>query len=286
LKGDLPDIFLTYEDKPTDVDGPVVDRLKEMTSKDRQRLCIYDTKMQEEPVIHFAYGEKTRLLSHFYAFVFFQDWKQDLWSKRFIRDHVRYIDVIMCAAARIVAAVRATAATNSPTQSTEYDSFHVRRGDFQYKNTRLEAKELYAESSDQLTEGATVYVATDERAKEFFDPLREHYKLAFLDDYLHLIKGVNPNYYGMLDQLVAYRGRVFYGTWFSTLSGYVNRMRGYASVKQKWEGYERGALPQSFYFSPADRKLEMVKYKGVRLPLYMREFPTSWRDIDRGIGEL
>ncbi len=102
---------------------------------------------------------------------------------------------------------------------------------------------------------------------------------------MHLIEDINPNYYGMLDQLVAYKGRVFFGTWFSTLSGYVNRMRGYYNAKEKGEGHELGILP-SYYFVPEIRKYQMTKYYAVKLPIYMREFPTSWRDIDKGIGEL
>lgn len=71
-----------------------------------------------------------------------------------------------------------------------------------------------------------LYIATDERDKKFFDPFREHYEIVFLDDFKHLLPGINTNFYGMLDQLVASKGRVFFGTFFSTLSGYVNRMRG------------------------------------------------------------
>jgi hypothetical protein len=36
---------------------------------------------------------------HFYAFLFFEDWHTDLWVKRFVRDHLRYLDEIQCAAA-------------------------------------------------------------------------------------------------------------------------------------------------------------------------------------------
>lgn len=102
---------------------------------------------------------------------------------------------------------------------------------------------------------------------------------------MHLIEGINPNYYGMLDQLVAFKGRVFFGTWFSTLSGYINRMRGYYSVKAKLEGFEKGQL-DSYYFFPADKKNQMEKYFPVKKPIYMREFPVSWRGIDKGIDQL
>jgi len=282
--GPIPNNEKDFTANPTAVDAPAVERLLEFMAG-RKKLCIYDTVMQEESLIHFRVGKGSRLLTHFYAFVFFQDWKQDLWSKRFVRDHVRYIDEIMCAAARIINAVRERAtALNQENPSNEYDSFHVRRGDFQYKVTRIPSLDLYQRSRDELTEGSLLYIATDERDKSFFDDLAKHYQLTFLDDYAHLIKDINPNYYGMLDQLVAYRGRTFFGTWFSTLSGYVNRMRGYASTKQRWEGYSKGSLPRSFYFIPDEKKYQMEEYRAVKLPIYMREFPVSWRDIDKGIG--
>ena len=150
--------------------------------------------------------------------------KQDLWSKRFVRDHVRYIDDIVCAAARIVNAVREKAKAISTTNTAgQYNSFHVRRGDFQYTKVKIDIDRIYDQSKDELEEGSLLYIATDEKDKSFFDPLKSHYTITFLDDYKDLLNGVNPNYYGMLDQLVAYKGEIFFGTWFSTLSGFINR---------------------------------------------------------------
>ena len=54
----------------------------------------------------------------------------------------------------------------------------------------------------------------------------------------------------MLDQLVASKGRTFFGTNYSTLTGYIMRMRAYASVKNKADGYLEGALMSSFYIFP------------------------------------
>jgi len=206
-----PENDIDYVGNPTPTNASTVERLKEMLAN-RSKLCIYNKELQAAPLLHFKQdrSEKTRLLTHFYAFVFFQDWRHDLWTKRFVRDHIRYVDEIMCAAARIVHAVRARARKNDSTRNNtkgEFDTFHVRRGDFQYKSTRIEASELYAKSRDQLVEGSTLYIATDERDKSFFTALKEHYDVTFLDDYMDLIKDVNPNYYGMLDQLVAYKGR-------------------------------------------------------------------------------
>ena len=193
----------------------------------------------------------------------------------------------MCAGARIVKAVRERARTHSPSNTNGvYDSYHVRRGDFQFKKLIVsDIGKLWNQSKDELEEGGTLYIATDEKEKEFFDLLKDHYDITFLDDYMHLAGDINPNFYGMLDQLVTSKGRTFFGCWWSTYSGYINRLRGYHSVKNKQEGYELGHL-QSYYFLPEEKKNQMIQYYPVKVPLYMREFPVGWRDIDKGIGEL
>ena len=60
--------------------------------------------------------------------------------------------------------------------------------DFQYKETRVEADVLYNESKDFIPEGATLYIATDERKKDFFDILKKHYNVYFLDDFKDLVR--------------------------------------------------------------------------------------------------
>jgi GDP-fucose protein O-fucosyltransferase len=129
---------------------------------------------------------------------------------------MRYIDEMQCAAARIVSAIREQAGSKGNNPSGDFDTFHIRRGDFQYKDTRISAEAIYENVKDILTEGATVYIATDEKSKHFFDPLRKHYDVLFMDDFMPQLKGVNKNYYGMIDQLVASRGRIFFGCWHST----------------------------------------------------------------------
>jgi hypothetical protein len=162
-----------------------VDRLRENISH-RKQLCIYTPEMQNELVLHFMCSHKLgyRMLVHFYAFLYFESWQEDLWMKRFMRDHIRYKDPIQCAAARIVQALRNEF-------MGDFDTFHIRRGDFQFKKTRIEATEIYNNVKDILPEGRPVYIATDERNKKFFDPLKEHYQIRFLDDYQHLLEGVN-----------------------------------------------------------------------------------------------
>lgn len=169
---------------------------------------MYNATVANEPLVHFHGRAKWggRLLTHFYSFLFLQDWRQDLWTKRLVRDQLRYRDEN-----------RYPITTNNNQQAGQYYSaFHVRRGEFQYKKTRVSATELYNMSRTEIGPGTTVYMATDERHKSFFHDLSEHYDLVFLNDYAHLLKGIITNYHGILDQLVASRAEIFFGCWFST----------------------------------------------------------------------
>jgi GDP-fucose protein O-fucosyltransferase len=285
--------FPTYEayiGKPFPVNASAKERMMENWA-DRKTLCLYDHELQNKQLIHFPsdHALQARLLVHFYAFLFFQDWRQDLFMKRFIRDHVRYVDNIQCAAARVIQAVRERARKNpvvgNDNPNGEYDAFHIRRGDFQYKPTRVDAPAIYEVSKSKLRIGETVYIATDERDKAFFQPLRDKYDIVFLDDFHDVLGDVNSNFYGMIDQLVASRSRTFFGCWFSTFTGYINRLRGYHSTHDKAPGHEKG-IHNSWYYALEDRYDHLQIYYPVKREFYAREFPTSWRLIDTGIGEL
>lgn len=278
-----------YIGRPIQVNDTAKVRLKEMLVH-RRKLCIYDQKLQEAPVITVIndYAQQYRVLAHFYGFLFFEDWRQDLWTKRFIRDHLRYKDEIQCASARVVRALRERARSRDPTNTDGlFDTFHIRRGDFeqQYKHVFIEIEELYQNSKDELKEGTTIYIATDERDKNLFKPLADHYDICFLDDFKHLFKDLGSNKHGILDKLVASRGNIFFGTHLSTFSSFVNRLRGYQATKNKYPGHDLGKL-NSYYFFPREEKYIMREYHPIEMPFFLREFPAAWRNIDEGIDEV
>ena len=227
-----------FDGKPTPVDGSPVSRLREQLVN-RAGLLLYDEQLQNTKVFHIISDTRIadKLLVHFYAFLFFEDWHQDLWTKRFVRDHLRYRDEIQCAAARVVDAVRQKARENG-NRNGEFDSFHVRRGDFGdvCEESIIGAKEMFDNTFDVLTENAIIFIATDEMNTTYFDPFRKRYNIHFLDDFQHLISDLHSTRYGMIDQLVASKGRTFIGTFYSTFSGYINRLRGYYSQKDRLEG--------------------------------------------------
>ena len=93
---------LDFQGRPVPVDAPTVERLREIIAL-RTELCLYSDIMRDANVVHFVQDDKPhiddqgqRLLTHYYSFVFFEDWRQALWSHRLIRDHLRYSDEIMC----------------------------------------------------------------------------------------------------------------------------------------------------------------------------------------------
>eukprot|EP00934_Nitzschia_sp_Nitz4_P007095 Nitzschia sp. Nitz4//scaffold284_size24204//366//2431//NITZ4_008411-RA/size24204-augustus-gene-0.2-mRNA-1//1//CDS//3329545673//7085//frame0 len=277
--------YETFIGKPYPVDSGPAERYKE-NSAERTKICLYNKELQDAAWVHWPVERRgdmeNRLLVHFYAFLFFQDWKTDLWMKRFMRDHVRYIDEIQCAAARVVEAIRQRVEARG--QGRDFDTMHVRRGDFQYTVTRVEANDIYAMTSKKIPDNTTVYIATDERDKSFFKLLQEHYDVVFLDDFMSVLPDVNSNYYGMIDQIVASRGRIFFGCWFSTFTGYINRLRGYFADDYETEGYEEGIVP-SYYYALKDRFLHMQEFYPVKKSFYAREFPAAWRLIDTGVEE-
>lgn len=66
--------------------------------------------------------------------------------------------------------------------------------------------------------------------------MREYgWNLRFLGDYLknRTLAGVNPNLHGMIESIVCSRAKVFVGTYFSTFTGYIHRMRGYHGIGEQ-----------------------------------------------------
>ena len=277
-------IHYEYQGNPVPVNAPMIERLREV-SAGRFDLCLYDEEMQRAPVIHFS-SSRIRLLAHFYSFVFFEDWRHATWANRLVRDHLRYKDEIMCGAARVIEALRQRSYSRSNPRGL-YHSLHIRRNDFQeqFKSSEISIEDIMASISNKIEPNSTLFVASDEPNESFFVNLKEKHRVYFLKDFQNVLEGINPNYNGMIEQVVAARGEVFFGTFFSTFSAYIFRLRGYYNSRNDRAASSHGKLSNSFYFSPREHN-EYTIYKAVQQPFYSREFPISWRDIDKGIGEM
>ena len=165
----------------------------------------------QHDVVHFKADETdgTRLITQFYAFLWFEDWRQDLWAKRFVRDHLRYRDEIICLSARVVTALRAHARLNPVNVDGEYDAIHIRRTDFQaqFPETDLSAAEILQQIQQTVKIGSTLFVATDERNRTFFQDIEAVYDVKYLGDFASEISSINPNYFSLVEQVVASRSR-------------------------------------------------------------------------------
>mmetsp|Transcript_4610 Transcript_4610/g.12952 ORF Transcript_4610/g.12952 Transcript_4610/m.12952 type:complete len:559 (-) Transcript_4610:144-1820(-) len=256
------------------LDAPPETRIIELLGRNVQRIVGSNAQMDEALLVHF-----TDVFANFYSYIFYQNWRQDLWSKRFVRDQLRYRDELQCAAARVIGAVRKMAIDENPGRNPygTFDSFHVRRGDFAVRSTRVSARTLYENSKDELTKDQIIYVATDERNEVFLSEMKAHFenRLVFLEDFIDLLGDMNTNFYNVIDQLVCSAGNVFFGTWASTFTAYIIRLRGYRSENDQGKGLA------SYFFAPIEKKYEMQGYSYIN-SYWMREFPAAWQNIDAG----
>lgn len=249
--------------------NPVSKELREKVTRfcGERSSIFYDQAHHDPPLIHWNAGGKKgegdyRLLNHFYAAVFFSDESIDNYYKRFVRDFLHYNDEIYCAAGKIVHALN---------QEGPWSSIHARRGDLQYKKVKIPAEEWYQNLKELWEENEILFIATDERNKTVFDDIKKRHPVRFLDDYWDVanLGSLESNNLGMIDTIVATHGRVFAGTWFSTFTGYINRMRGYLgySMKDSWYGW----LP---------RKDAMQEWRYPNGNYGAREWPLGWVAID------
>lgn len=198
--------YSEYQGRPTRVDAPTIERLREMLAG-RKKMCMYDRSAHDSnPVVHFRADQRnnTRLITQFYSFLWFEDWRHDLWSKRFVRDNLRYNDEIMCLSARVISALRNHARQQSPTNlDGAYDAVHIRRGDFQqqFPDTEMDANEILAALKERVAPGSTLFICTNERDLSFFSPLKEVYDCKFLGDFGSLLSEINPNTFPLVEQV-------------------------------------------------------------------------------------
>eukprot|EP00546_Thalassionema_frauenfeldii_P018177 CAMPEP_0178906600 /NCGR_PEP_ID=MMETSP0786-20121207/6914_1 /TAXON_ID=186022 /ORGANISM="Thalassionema frauenfeldii, Strain CCMP 1798" /LENGTH=1170 /DNA_ID=CAMNT_0020578323 /DNA_START=144 /DNA_END=3656 /DNA_ORIENTATION=- len=286
------EVFSGNSDVPNDpgvVEG--IDRFCN-DGRDGDRVPVYYGASEwTDPILWHWHSEdgrhsptEYRLLNHFYTTIHFTDPAIDHHYKRWVRDYVRYNDEIVCTAGKVVHAMNAKANKNTSTSDVassklttnkgntlnEWSAWHVRRGDFQYKNTRLSIEDWYQNTKDFMKEGEVLYIATDEKNKTFFEPLQQHYRIFFLDDFDYLLPPkMDGSYKGMIETLVASHARTFTGTWFSTYSGYINRLRGYLghSMKNSW-------------YSFMERKYRMQEWEYPNGNYPAREWPIAWTGID------
>ena len=259
--------FMAFPDRPGDFKlakahhPKAAERLRAFAG-DRSPV-YYDEAMQAMHHIHIPGDSNHRVLQHHYAFAFFASPDMQSFYRRFVRDFMRYKDNIHCHGADIVQAVRSDSLRLNPDGMGEYYALHIRRGDFQFKDVKIGADEIVKNLDFQVNgeplipKGALVYISTDdpkglcvgcmvqripcEKYEKGKKPpgcpedtswdafVRAGWNIRFLHDYTSkgLLKDVNPNLHGMIESIVCSRAKVFAGTYFSTFTGYIHRLRGF-----------------------------------------------------------
>jgi len=181
------------------------------------------------------------------------------------------IRTIVAGIARVVQAVRDRAKKRNPETNPngDFDTIHVRRNDWatQYPAYVVSPDELFIATEPELTPGRTVYIATDEQDRDYFRPMANAYDIVYLDDFKNELGDLNTNFYVFVDQLVAARGKVFFGVFHSTFTGYINRLRGYYSVKEKRDGYQDGII-ESYHYAGQKEKNYYRSYRAFSVPAF------------------
>lgn len=195
----------------------------------------------------------------------------------------------------------------------QYVAFHIRRGDFQQKHTRLPAEEIVALTNHLVQDRhkKVAYISTDEGNRSFFEPfVREYGAVYFLGDLKNGtdVDRINQNYVGMIEQVVCAAADVFIGTPLSTFTAYITRMRGFMnrtithlptststgtaktnkdhtvsvrrSVREPAALIDRSGLYDRTYYFMKHHMYQLHTKPHVHFPLWIRDFVDAFEDID------
>ena len=222
-----------------------------------------------------------------------------MFVKRLIRDGLRYNDEIQCAAAKVIKGIRQISASNAKKTNDKdvveesddskgtYNAMHLRRFRHSHQDAVLSPSDIGAAVSERFGDGGVVYVTMDSKGDEtdLLDSIDESVKIVALRNFITDLSRVDPKYYGMIDQVVASRSEVFLGTYFSSFTNGINRLRGYHTQKSQQPKPNQNGVIGSYYAAPKGKEGDMRVYKAVSKPFQAREYPLAWRSIDSGLEE-
>lgn len=220
----------------------------------------------EARIVHFRAVEPYRLLTQFYCSLHAEP-QEDRRIKQAVRDSFRYTDTIVRMAEALVGRLMEIS-------GGLYYAIHVRKGDFLMQQKEASEKTLVNALLSKIPKQATLYVATDDPS-EWLDDLREHYKVLIYDNVSDVLTPrPDVKFVGPIEQLVASRATVFFGTWWSTFTGYIMRMRGHIG------------LEASSFYTMKDFREEMIEHRTCQGRGWWREWPAMWEPEGHDAGPL
>jgi len=123
--------------------------------KINRQPVLYDSAFDAHTAVFFSGSSENRVLTHFYGYLFFADPAVHAFYKRFVRDRMRYLDIIFCMASKIVRAIvnegvggggvggRKVEKSGQPPHSpAPFIAYHIRRGDFQHPQMKIPAEQI------------------------------------------------------------------------------------------------------------------------------------------------
>lgn len=281
-----------------DFSGTDPRRLAEFSLGGKRVLQEYNVSFHNERSVFFPGYEENRMLTHFYSYLFFATAAEDRLAKRFMRDRLRYHDEIFCVGSKIIERLLQLEGSPITTDNPKFVAFHIRRGDFQQKHTRLPAETIVSLTNHLVPDRKEriAYIATDEGNRSFFAPWLQEYKaIYFLNDVSKGsgIEEVNQNYVGMIEQVVCAGADTFIGTPLSTFTAYITRMRGYLNrtipmlirdplthqITGQRQLDRRGVYNRTYYYMK-HHMYQLHTKPRVHFPLWIRDFTDVFENID------
>lgn len=184
-----------------------------------------ENALLEKQTVHIRVDRKEdfRFFALWYSFFYFSNPEWVEYYVGMIRVGLHLNESFFKPAAEIIASI--------VHESGSFAALHVRRGDFgQFAQTQIDCETILSNTLPLLKSYPRIkslFVATDEQNKTFFDPLRKHYFVYFLSDFDSILASheIESIYHGALDQIICSAGELFIGTELSTFSAYITRIR-------------------------------------------------------------
>jgi len=229
---------------------------------DGRNLVEFSPWMKASPVLHLPSNHEYRSLGPVATMLASDKPELPTMARRLLKNNVRYRTEMFQIANQLIAAIG----------FQQFNAMHVRRNDFQYKQTRLNAEEILQNVSPLFDSSLPLYIATDETSKEFnqvFSQGRKVFLWQDVCDAANLDIEIPIAWVGTIEQLICVAAKEFAGTDLSTFSTYIHRLRGYIN----------GPDTQCYYHSvdnhDHDSKGSTGEFRGRN---YLQENPLFWLD--------
>eukprot|EP01083_Nonionella_stella_P064766 169108_1 len=217
-----------------------------------------------------------RYLGQVATAIAFADFELELKYKKLIRDHSHLVPRVFEIASFMI----------SYLGLFEYTSAHIRRNDFQFKNSWVPPEKSFKNMVEHFEDDEVIYIASDAPKGFFGNVTKAHKQIKAIYRWADFVEKNGTLYedfkamYGdeldvstiprklvhLVEMVIASGGKRFFGTTSSTYSAYINRLRGYID-----------APDQGIYFhnKPGEYDFE-ARYRPTE---YMIEFKDMWLDI-------